>query len=456
MKKSNVAYNPESKSEPKTTPKAEPKNERVQESWAGGTYRQNLNGGYDCQIYVAGKQWRRRVRRQSQAKEWLEQMAEGKTALTSAETHEAQQAFMLVRKFGNGKTLLECLRCGLDSDTLKAITFSKAIEQYLRTISGRLSKYTTDNYRWHLGRLMSFIGGDTSLVELTDEKLKEYTDSLEYSPQTHNHFLRAFKAFWHWTAKQRYTTKNPARFLGYVETNTPERKFLSIEQTKRLLLGTATLYPDLVPYVVLGLFAGTRPTETMRLRAKNIMMNTGYIKIDDNTSKTSTGRMIEMSANLKEWLSLYPVTDKVVHLAESPIKKRLRIVNKKYGVGLSPDVLRHSYATYSVAESENPAKTAMMMGNSEQICKLHYRGLVTKPEGIKYFELTPYTMITDIVESDLPPEKPKRKKKPTGMDEADMREVFDGFLKLEAEKSAENQQSKSNNPKAKTKNLNPS
>jgi len=373
MKKSNVAYL---------------ESERVREDWVGGTYRQNLNGGYDCQIYVAGIQHRKRVRRQSQAKEWLEQMAKGITPLTAGQIHEAQQAFALVLSQGNGKTLLECLRCGLDNDTLKTISLGDAVTKYLDYVAGKCAKQTVDNYRLHLGRVKAFLGADTTLPSINDDNLKGYTDTLTHSPQTFNHFLRAFKAFWNWSIKQRFVVKDPTKYLSYLETKTPSRKFLSIEQTKILLKRTASMYPDLMPYVCLGLFAGIRPAETLRLTKEYIMLNTGYIKVDDNVSKTSTGRLIQMPENLKAWLSLYPVQDKVVYISESPLKKRMREIDGGL-VGLSPDCLRHSYATYSIALSQDAAATALAMGHSEQINKLHYRGLVTQKDGQAYFAITP-------------------------------------------------------------------
>lgn len=379
MKKSNIA---------KTQTAKKTDDRRIKEDWAGGTYRQGLQGGYDCQIMIAGVQERKRVRLQAEAKEWLERMAKGKDTLTTAQAFEALQAFELVKTQGNGKTLLECLRCGLDSDTLKSISLQEAVQKYLLGVTDKTSKLTSDNYKLHLGRVSDFLG-EIQITQINDESLKSYTDTLVYSPQTYNHFLRAFRAFWNWSIKQKYTTKDPTRYHSFMEVNDPSRAFLTVPQAKLLLTRTATMYPELMPYIVLGLFAGIRPFECARLTAKNILMHTGYIRIDEAESKTAQGRNFEMSSNLKAWLELYPVVGNVTNLTASPINKRLRRIDSDKLVGLTPDCLRHSFATYSIAANQDAKETSLAMGHSEDVNKKHYRGLATQQEGKAYFNLTP-------------------------------------------------------------------
>ncbi len=145
-----------------------------------------------------------------------------------------------------------------------------------------------------------------------------------------------------------------------------------------------------------------------------------------------------MPDNLKEWLSYYPVTDRVTNLSVSPILKRLRTVDKLANgrkIGPSPDCMRHSYATYSIALSQDSAATALSMGHSEQINKLHYRGLATIEQGKAYFNISPSTIMFEISEKlDFPePEEPKEETEEVEGDWEFNMGAYLGFLALQKE-----------------------
>jgi hypothetical protein len=51
--------------------------------------------------------------------------------------------------------------------------------------------------------------------------------------------------------------------------------------------------------------------------------------------------------------------------------------------------LRHSYATYRLAETQDAARTALEMGNSPAILLAHYRELVGPEDAAKWFAVKP-------------------------------------------------------------------
>jgi len=55
------------------------------------------------------------------------------------------------------------------------------------------------------------------------------------------------------------------------------------------------------------------------------------------------------------------------------------------------DCLRHSFATYAVALTNNPGQVAIWLGHNGNPTMLyrHYRGLTTKAEADKFFALRP-------------------------------------------------------------------
>lgn len=194
-----------------------------------------------------------------------------------------------------------------------------------------------------------------------------------------------------------YSDNNVMNGLSFAKIKPPKRLFLSVEKTKGLLRGTAILYPELMPYVILSMFAGIRPAEIMRLSAGDFS-DAGYIQLSGEVtkSKSGIGRMIEMRDNLKDWLAIYPITGKATPFVDmSPILKRLRLIDRQYTVGLSHDCMRHTYATYAFAHDETGEKLAKEMGHSESVGMTHYRGLVTKEQGKAYFAITPDSLIAE-------------------------------------------------------------
>ena len=368
---------------------------------AGGTYRPIANGKIDAQIRIAGIPQRKRCKTEQEAVRWIEQTRDGDTPLTIAESAEARRAFKLVAQYGHGKSLIECLRSGLDADITQSITLDRSIDEYLKMVYSSRAEKTYCDYKMHLGNIRKYLGDGTPLGDVTRETVARYASTLLSKPTSHNHFLRAFSAFCNWAIKCGFMVKSPLKSIVKVKQEAPKRLFLSIEQTKLLLKRTLQLHSEIMPYVCISLFAGVRPFETMRLSSENFNLETEYIKLSGNITKSSkgVGRMVKIRSNLKKWLEAYPVAGRVTTLNPTTIAKYLRQIDKfddaGNRIGLSPDCMRHSFATYAAAESGEPGRTAMEMGHSESVAKIHYIGLVTKTEGTRYFEITPKSLAAE-------------------------------------------------------------
>jgi len=122
--------------------------------------------------------------------------------------------------------------------------------------------------------------------------------------------------------------------------------------------------------------------EIGRLHRSDVMGH--YIEITAAKSKTRKRRLVTLSENLKEWLSLdgdFPPTNK---------PKRLKRILDESGVIWSPDIMRHSYASYHLALHQSADKTALEMGHRDtQMLFRHYRELVTKKDAIEYWNIEP-------------------------------------------------------------------
>ena len=136
----------------------------------------------------------------------------------------------------------------------------------------------------------------------------------------------------------------------------------------------------LVAYLAVGLFAGVRPMEIERLHRSDI--KPAHIEIKANKAKTRRRRLVTISDNLQEWLSLGG------EFAPNNKRKRLSRILEAAGLSLSPDIMRHSFASYHLAEHQSAEKTALEMGHRDtKMLFEHYRELVTKEDAKRYWKI---------------------------------------------------------------------
>lgn len=131
-------------------------------------------------------------------------------------------------------------------------------------------------------------------------------------------------------------------------------------------------YSDFLPYVVIGAFAGLRPTEVQRLNWADIHWSERVIAVGD---ENKTGyRQVPIEPNLMSWLSPYrdnvgPVcTYKRPDHVLASIRKRAGLP----GGRAYADAFRHSYVTYLVAVTKNMPLVSVNSGHSVAELKKSY------------------------------------------------------------------------------------
>jgi len=73
-------------------------------------------------------------------------------------------------------------------------------------------------------------------------------------------------------------------------------------------------------------------------------------------------------------------------------------LQKAEGKKWEPDVLRHCYASYTLAVGQiSRGQLAEIMGNSETIIRAHYRQSIPQAEAEKFWNLTPETVKREVV-----------------------------------------------------------
>jgi integrase len=140
-------------------------------------------------------------------------------------------------------------------------------------------------------------------------------------------------------------------------------------------------------YLALGAFSGIRTAELIRLDFKDINLERGFIEVGKEKAKTATRRLVPIQPNLMQWLAPYK-RQKGRIFAGLHVPDRI-IAFAKGHVRWPSNALRHSYATYRLAATQDAAKVALEMGNSPTMLFTNYRELADEHDAKAWFAIAP-------------------------------------------------------------------
>src|SRR5207249_2370535 len=115
-----------------------------------------------------------------------------------------------------------------------------------------------------------------------------------------------------------------------------------VDELRALLDAATRLFPDVLPMLAIGAFAGLRESEIKRLDWRDVDLRRGFIEVKAAKAKTAKRRIIRIQPNLAQWLAPYSVMSGAVVPSNS--RKKLDTVRKTAGLERwSKNGLRHSF-----------------------------------------------------------------------------------------------------------------
>lgn len=269
-----------------------------------------------------------------------------------------------------------------------------------KSASGRRARYVK-KIKTIINSIKS--GGNVNCSNFTSKDARDWINGTGWAATTKKYAINDARTFWNYCIKKGWASVNP--FEDFIEI-TPEDKppgILTVEQCRSLLREAANK-PDTLGYTVLALFSGVRPEEIKRMDWASVDIKGGFCEVTANVSKTRRRRIVNLSENSKEWLSILkaesmkgPICppwcfrrhfNKVKRSAGFRVSKNEKNESKykdKDGMEWPQDCLRHSFASYHLAMYGSADKTATEMGHANTTMLFaHYRELV-KPSDAKLF-----------------------------------------------------------------------
>lgn len=289
------------------------------------------------------------------------------------------------RALPKGKSL-EAFVEDLYGTAARPIGLVVAVRTYLQDLLSRgRSPIHISTVRRTLGDLLATVGDET-LLSLHRPVLQDYLDGAR-TDKVYNKRRAILSAFFAWARGKLYVVTSPVDDIPVrsVRSTGGEITFLTLDQIRALFRITLHREPGLLWYYAMQVFAGLRPTE-----AQGVEIPTGtmeYVRVGAERAKTRSSRLSPVLPPLHRILTGFPCPQPTVPY-DTARERRLRSILRKEGVPMSPDILRHTFASYRFPVIGD-GELSQDMGNSPAIVFRHYRGVVSRADADAFLQLDP-------------------------------------------------------------------
>lgn len=251
--------------------------------------------------------------------------------------------------------------------------------------AAKVSAIYIKSLKHRLGKFQKQLGA-ALIGDITTPDIDKFLISQTSGANTKNAIRRCIVTLFTWARdngylpQERKTAAERAMTFAMVD----EAPAIWTPQEMRKLLTNCP--HDLFPHLVIGAFAGIRSAEIARLEWQDVLWDQGYIEVKGRKAKTKARRLVPLRENLKQWLEPHRRNEGLICSSNS---FQLTELGGKAGIGWRQNALRHSYASYRLAEIQDASRVALELGNSPEKLFKHYRELVT-PEGAQaWFSIVP-------------------------------------------------------------------
>jgi len=258
------------------------------------------------------------------------------------------------------------------------------------------------------GRLKKFCQtfGEHLVSDITTAALEKWTASLrkKYSPQSISNFDRTARLFFSYATPRGYCEENPTTAIDKPKIpKIEEVGVFSPAEIEAILKGAEK---EVLPWLAVGAFAGLRSAEIDRLDWNDVKFDRALVEVPASKSKTAKRRLVPITPALAAWLAPYSEKKGAIRPADFHNRRRRAYrsagfgkpgteteVEKAQGIKLRPapdNVLRHSFASYRLADTNDAAKTAIELGHTTtHLLWGTYRELVTPEAAEAYWKVRP-------------------------------------------------------------------
>lgn len=286
------------------------------------------------------------------------------------------------------------------SKTSRVITKSvrEIVDEFLvsKEVEG-VSFFHLEDRKYRLKKLAGAFPG--RIDQITTHEVETWLNGLGVSARTRNNYRNAALQLFRYARAKRYLPRNEPTVVEDVATANGSEGAIEIYSSQELRLLLSNAPAKLLPFFAIGAFAGLRSQEIMRLDWGDVRFEQGFIEVAAAKAKTASRRLAPLPPVLAAWL--LPLRKKSGHVVGYTRNDMLSVARTEFcKTGIKsedqivkftwkPNALRHSYASYRLAEIKDAARVALEMGNSPSMLFRNYRELVTEQQAAEWFSILP-------------------------------------------------------------------
>jgi integrase len=290
-----------------------------------------------------------------------------------------------------GRTLLDAansLNATATTPSLRECTVKQLVDEfYVAQRDDGCGKRHLGDLKSRLGNFAEHFGDDTIVSTIQPYQIDEWLRSLPIGPQTRNHYRAAALNAMNFAVRQKYIAENPVKGAKKLKADPTDTRVLSVSQAEALLRNCGD---EIRGYAAIGLFAGLRREEIMKLDWSNVDLGSGQIYISGRIAKTRSNRHVPIHENLKAWLE-------PLKKDSGPVAPQSRFEGlwdrARQAAGVltdwPPNACRHSYGSYRYALTKNETLVSAELGHDPRTFFQHYRKSMAPSEAEKYFRILP-------------------------------------------------------------------
>jgi len=271
------------------------------------------------------------------------------------------------------------------NDSLKADGKSA---YHLRDMKRRLETFT-------LAFAKPIMEVKTAAISEWLRNLKGHTkkgEEVELAPKTRNHYRNSIVQLFNYARDQGYLPKGmptEAEAVKTLDVVPPTNQIFTVDDIQTVLDNASD---QLVVPMAIKAFCGVRTEEMLNLKWEHVNLDSKYIILPAEVTKTKQRRIVPMPENLVAWLTPYKkTTGRICARWKRPqaLFQAFDRHGKRHGINVGANKFRNSFISYRVAVTHDVAKVALESGNSPRIIQREYLELATEEQGKKWFAVVP-------------------------------------------------------------------
>lgn len=328
----------------------------------------------------------------------LERFGSLANSLSSEERLDATKAIGMLES--SGASLVDCVEFYLKHNRPVSgdIPVSELVEIFLNArkagIGGKrgrpLRQRSLDDLRARLGKF-NLLFGTRLMKDMVASEIETWLHRDEWSFRTRKNFYTILHTFFEYAKAQGYRADNPMKGISRPNPEDTAPGILSVVLCEKLLETAleTELTDGLLGYLVLGMYCGIRDAELKRLDWSAVDLESGYVTISPKIAKARSIRNVAIPENALLWLMR--CNRRTGDVSPPGWRKRFDKIKVMAGIKDWPNnALRHSAGSYHFALHEDSAKTASMLGHTQDSMLFkHYRALTKKADAESFFTIVP-------------------------------------------------------------------